>query len=456
MIDEVTIEKIKSAIDIIDVVSGYVELKKRGASYVGLCPFHEDHSPSLYVTPARNSWHCFVCDEGGDAISFVMKKEGISYPEALKLLSKKYSIEIPEHYLPKDEWIRRKQTEAMLAVNNATMQYYEACLTSSDDAVGMEYFRKRGFNGETLAKFHVGYAPKDSDIIGAVKDKGLKMKYLMPSDSDIHFKSGKSLHVENGVGTIMQLSGRFVDCFAGRVIFPWFNVKGDVVAFGGRKLDQATHGVEKKYRNSPDSLVYHKSRELWGLYHAKSAIMREGFAYITEGYTDVMMLHQIGIENVVGNSGIALSSEQANFLSRYTKNIVLLYDSDAAGINAAKRAIHILLQQGLNVSVILLPEGEDPDSFARQHTTDEVKDYLTAHKQDFVAFLCSTTLNNTADIVSRAEAINAILSNISLVKDDILRELYVKELSDNSGVAEDVLRNQIDVNETDKDALPQH
>ena len=413
MIDQTTIERIKSAIDIVDVISDYVELKKCGASYVGLCPFHDDHSPSFYVTPARNSWHCFVCDEGGDAISFIMKKEGISYPETLKLLAKKYSIEIPERYLPREEWIRQKQTEAMLAVNKATMEYYEACLAAPDDATGMEYFRQRGFTDETLAKFHVGYAPNNSDIIGAVKEKNLDMKYLMPSDSDVHFKSGRTIHVENGVGTITQINGRFTDCFAGRVIFPWLNVKGDVVAFGGRKLDQATHGVEMKYRNSPESLVYHKSRELWGLYQAKSSIMREGFAYITEGYTDVMMLHQTGIENVVGNSGTALSQEQTKLLSHYTKNIVLLYDADAAGINAAKRAIPILLQQGLNVSIVLLPEGEDPDSFARQHTTEEVKDYLTAHKQDFVAFMCSTMLNNTADIASRAEAINAILANIS-------------------------------------------
>ena len=443
MIDQSIIEKIKAAADIVDVVSDYVELTKRGASYVGLCPFHDDHSPSFYVTPSRGSWHCFVCDEGGNAINFVMKHEGLSYPEALRRLARKYSIEIPERYLSKDEWIRQKRAEDLLAVNAATMQYYASSLATADEGVGLEYFRQRGFSDATLATYHVGYAPQHSDVMGAVKDSGQEMKYLMPSDSEMHFRSGKSLHVEHGVGTIMQVDGRFVDVFSGRVIFPWLNAAGEVVAFGGRKLDQATHGVTMKYRNSPESLVYRKSRELWGLCQAKAAIQKEGLAYITEGYTDVMMLHQTGIENVVGTAGTALTEEQARLLGRYARHVVLLYDADEAGIAAARRAIPILLRQGLNVSVVLLPEGEDPDSFARQHTPEDVKAYLTAHKQDFVRFLSDRLLKPTDDLPTRAEAINAILADIALINDAILRDLYLQQLSDITRISKETLAGQL-------------
>lgn len=426
-----TIDRIKAAIDVVDVVGDYVELKKRGASYVGLCPFHDDHSPSFYVSPSRGTWRCFVCDEGGDAISFVMKKEMVSFIEALKILARKYSIEIPERYLPKEEWIRQKQTKAMLAVNEVTMQYYEASLAGS---VGVEYFRRRGFTDETMQKFHVGFAPERSDVIGAVKEKGLEMKYLLPSETDVTFKSGNTIHVENGVGTVKQVDGRFVDAFAGRVMFPWFNVNGKVVGFGGRKLDEATHGVEMKYRNSPDSIVYHKSRELWGLYQAKAAIARAHEAYMVEGYTDVMSLHQTGIENVVANSGTALSEDQVKLLARFAKTVTIIYDADKAGIAAANRAIPILLRFGINVNVVLLPEGEDPDSFCRQHSKDEVEAYLTAHKQDFVAFMNATLLASSTSTVEQAQALHAILDNIRLVQDTILRELFIKELAEISGI----------------------
>lgn len=443
MIDKAIVEQIKSAIDIVDVIGDFVELKKRGASYVGLCPFHNDHSPSFYVSPSRGTWHCFVCDEGGDAVSFLMKKLNISYPEALKHLASRYSISIPEKYRPKDEWKKLKDIEAMLAVNDATMQYYESCLTDSEDTTGMDYFHQRGFTDDTLHKFHVGYAPVRSNVIGAIKDKGLEMKYLMPSNSVMTFKSGKTLHVTNGTGTIFQTNGRFADKFIGRVIFPWFNVKGDVIAFGARKLDAATKGVMMKYCNSSDSLVYHKNKELWGLYQAKSAITKTNEVIMVEGYTDVMMFHQIGIENVVSNSGTALSIEQARLLFRFTNNILLVYDSDKAGIDAAVRAIPILLQQGLNVRIALLPEGEDPDSFTHSHSADEVHNYLQTHKQDFVAFMSDRLLKDNADTNSRAEGINVILANIALVNDAILRELYVKELANLSGISEDVIKKEM-------------
>lgn len=444
--DKETIKKIKAAIDIVDVVGEYVDLKQKGANYVGLCPFHDDHTPSFYVSPLRKRCRCFVCDEGSDAIGFLMKKLGISFPEALKKLAEKYSIVIPERYLPKDEWIKQKDMEAMLTVNEATMEYYEACLHNPDETTGINYFRQRGFTYETLKKFHAGYAPVTSDVIGAVKAKGLKTKYLMPTGADVTYKSGSTLHVRNGVGTVFQTNdGHFIDAFAGRVIFPWINVSGKVVGFGGRKLDSATKGVEMKYRNSLDSLIYNKGKELWGLFQAKNAIIKENKVYMVEGYTDVMMFHQIGIENVVANSGTALNEEQVKLLSRYTNNVTLIYDSDKAGINAAQRAITLFLKHGMNVNIVMLPEGEDPDSFARNHTAEEVKAYLNDNKQNFVSFLNSILLAPATEIPEKSEAINTILANISLVKDAIPRELYIMELSKVSDIDIQILRNCLDV-----------
>lgn len=439
-IDKETADRIKAAIDIVEVIGDYVDLRRRGASYVGLCPFHDDHSPSFYVSPTRRRWHCYVCDEGGDAISFLRKKLAISYPEALKILAAKYSITIPEEYLSKEEWKKQKTIETLLAVNEATMEYYQTSLTSPDDTTGMDYFLRRGFTEDTVKRFQVGYAPLMSEVMGAVKERNLEMKYLMPSDSVMNFKSGKSLPVENGVGTIAQINGRFVDNFSGRVIFPWLNTKGQVVGFAGRKLDEATKGVEMKYRNSPESMVYHKSHELWGLYQAKTAMVKANEAFIVEGYTDAMMLSQTGIGNVVATAGVALSKEHAALLSRFTKNIVLVYDADAAGISAAQRGVNILLQIGMNVSVVLLPEGEDPDSFARTHSSDEVREYLTTHKQSFVAFLYDVMLKGITDPIPCASAINAILATISYVHDPILRALYHQELSTLTGLPESLLK----------------
>lgn len=436
MIDRATEERIKSAIDIVDIIGEHVQLKKKGASYVGLCPFHDDHSPSFYVSPSRCTWHCFVCDEGGDAITFLMKKLNLTYPEALKHLAAKYSIPIPEQYLPKEEWIKQKEMETMLSVNEASMLYYESCLASTDDTVGLKYFHGRGFTNETIKAYHVGYSPVKSDIIGAVKEKELEMKYLMPSDSDITFKSGKILHVENGVGTIFQVNGRFLDCFSGRVIFPWLNANGQVVAFGGRKLDEATKGVEMKYRNSPESLVYRKSHELWGLYQAKSAITRANEAYLVEGYTDVMMLHQTGVENVVSCAGTALSSTQAHLLHRFCTNVTLMFDGDDAGLKAAIHNIAPLLQEGMNVKVIVLSYNEDPDNLAKRLATPEVLNtYLRTNTIDFLDFCTLYIINKETDIPTKAAAITDLINLIGNIPDEMTRSLYLAECHKRFGIA---------------------
>lgn len=372
-----------------------------------------------------------------------MKKLGITYPEALKQLARKYGIDIPEKYLPIDEWIKQKNIEAMLKVNDVVMQYYESCLAAADNGVGMEYFRKRGFTDETIREFRVGYAPQKSDAIGAIREKNLDMKFILTQDTDVTFKSGKTMHVDNGTGIVYQSNGRFIDRFAGRAIFPWLDKSGKVVAFGGRKLDEATKGVSMKYVNFPESLVYSKGKELWGLCQAQTAIRNSKAVYIVEGYTDVMMLHQVGIENVVSNSGTALSADQARLLKGYTKNVTLVYDADKAGKSAAFRGIPILLQQGLNVKVLLLPEGEDPDSFARKSSPADVADYFTKHAQNFVTFMASMLIKEEDNLPTKADSIHEILDNISLVSDNILRALYLKELSALSGLSEDVLRMEI-------------
>lgn len=447
MIDKATEDKIKAAVDIVEVIGDYVELKKQGVRYVGLCPFHDDHHPSFYVTPQRGTCHCFTCGAGGDSIGFLMKKLGITYPEALERLARKYCIDIPKEHLSKDEWKKQKSMEAMLTVNDVVMKYYESCLAEADNGIGMEYFRKRGFTDDTLRNFRVGYAPQQSDAIGAIREKELDMKFILTQDTDVTFKSGKTMHVDCGTGIVYQAGGRFIDRFAGRAIFPWLDLSGKVVAFGGRKLDEATKGVPMKYVNSPDSLVYSKGKELWGLYQAQAAIKKANAVYIVEGYTDVMMLYQVGIENVVSNSGTALSTGQVCLLKRHTRNVTLVYDADKAGRNAAFRGIPLLLQQGLNVSVLLLPEGEDPDSFARKNTAEDVLEYFAKNASDFVAFMAGELLHEGMNLADKAGVLRKILENIAWVDDNILRALYLKELSSLSEVEYDVLKAEIESKE---------
>ena len=427
MIDRATVDKIMDAVNIVDVVGEFVNLRKSGVNYKGLCPFHDDKTPSFMVSPARQICKCFSCGEGGNAINFLMKHEQITYPEALRWLAKKYNIEIQERELSDDEKREQSERESMFVVNEWACDYFHDILKNNVDgmAIGKQYFRSRGVRDDIIEKFKLGFALTKRDaLINEAKRKGYKEEFLV--------KTGLCIENEHGV----------YDRFAGRAIFPWLNVSGKVVAFGGRKLDAATKGVQQKYVNSPDSEIYHKERELYGIYQAKKAIVKEDCVYMVEGYTDVIAMHQCGLENVVANSGTALSIYQIRLLHRFTPNIVLLYDGDEAGIHAAMRGTDMLLQEGMNVKVLLLPDGDDPDSFSRKHTAQQFKEYIEQHQTDFIEFKTDLLLKNVKDPVKRAEAINNIVRSVSVIPDPIVRATYITECSRRLDVNERTLISQ--------------
>jgi DNA primase len=415
------------AVNIVDVVGEFVNLRKSGVNYKGLCPFHDDKTPSFMVSPARQICKCFSCGEGGNAVNFLMKHEQITYPEALRWLAKKYNIEIQERELSDDEKREQSERESMFVVNEWACDYFHDILKNNVDgmAIGKQYFRSRGVRDDIIEKFKLGFALTKRDaLVNEAKRKGYKEEFLV--------KTGLCIENEHGV----------YDRFAGRAIFPWLNVSGKVVAFGGRKLDAATKGVQQKYVNSPDSEIYHKERELYGIYQAKKAIVKEDCVYMVEGYTDVIAMHQCGLENVVANSGTALSIYQIRLLHRFTPNIVLLYDGDEAGIHAAMRGTDMLLQEGMNVKVLLLPDGDDPDSFSRKHTAQQFKEYIEQHQTDFIEFKTDLLLKNVKDPVKRAEAINNIVRSVSVIPDPIVRATYITECSRRLDVNERTLISQ--------------
>ena len=428
MIDRATIDKIMDATNIVDVVGEFVTLRKSGVNYKGLCPFHDDKTPSFMVSPSKQICKCFACGEGGTAINFLMKHEQITYPEALRWLAKKYSIEIQEKELTDEEKKEQSDRESMLIVNEWALSYFHELLKSDPDgiAIGKQYFRSRGIRDDIIEKFQVGFAlPRRDALATAAKSKGYQEEFLV--------KTGLCIRNEKGL----------YDRYAGRVIFPWLNVSGRVVAFGGRLLDARTKGVQQKYVNSPDSEIYHKERELYGLYQSKKAIAKEDRVYMVEGYTDVIAMHQCGLENVVANSGTALSVHQIKLLRRFTQNITLLYDGDEAGIHAAMRGTDMLLAEGMNIKVLLLPDGDDPDSFSKKHTAQEFKDYIEQNATDFITFKTRLTVENVTDPVKRSEAIGGIVKSISVIPDQILRSTYLSELSQRMGIKEQTLLNSM-------------
>ena len=428
MIDRATIDKIMDATNIVDVVGEFVTLRKAGVNYKGLCPFHDDKTPSFMVSPSKQICKCFACGEGGTAINFLMKHEQITYPEALRWLAKKYNIEIQEKELTEEEKKEQSDRESMFIVNDWAMHYFQDVMKNDPDgiAIGRQYFRSRGIRDDIIEKFNLGYALQKRDaLVLAAQKAGYQAEFL--EKTGLCIKGEKGLH----------------DRYAGRVIFPWLNVSGRVVAFGGRLLDSRTKGVQQKYVNSPDSEIYHKERELYGLFQAKKAIAKEDRVYMVEGYTDVIAMHQCGLENVVANSGTALSTHQIRLLRRFTQNITLLYDGDEAGIHAAMRGTDMLLAEGMNIKVLLLPDGDDPDSFSRKHSAQELKDYIEQNQTDFITFKTRLTVENVTDPVKRSEAIGGIVKSISMIPDQILRSTYLSELSQRMGIKEQTLLNSM-------------
>ena len=424
MIDRATVDKIIDAARIVDVVGEFVTLKKSGVNYKGLCPFHDDRNPSFMVSPSKNICHCFVCGKGGTPANFLMEHEQITYPEALRWLAKKYNIEIVEKEMTDEEREAQSERESMFIVNEWAKDWFHDILKNDPDgiAIGKQYFRSRGVRDDIIEKFQLGYAPQKRDALAqASKIKGYKPEFLV--------KTGLCIEGEKGV----------YDRYAGRAIFPWFNVSGKVVAFGGRVLDSRTKGVAQKYVNSPDSDIYHKERELYGIYQAKKAIVKEDRVFMVEGYTDVIAMHQAGIENVVANSGTALSTYQIHMLHRFTNNITLLYDGDEAGIHAAMRGTDMLLEEGMNIKVLLLPDGDDPDSFARKHSTEELKQYIEENQTDFITYKSRLTVENVTDPVKRSEAIGGIVKSISVIPDQILRSTYLSDFAHRINMKEQTL-----------------
>lgn len=413
------------ATNIVEVVSEFVSLRKSGANYKGLCPFHDDTTPSFYVSPARGICHCFTCGKGGNAVNFLMEHEQMTYPESLRWLARKYHIEIQERELSEEEKRQENERESMFIVNEWAAKYFQNILHHDVDglAVGMQYFRSRGFRDDIIQKFQLGFdLPERNKLPETAIQEGYQREFLI--------KTGLCYERDHG---------ELVDRFAGRAMFPWIGVSGKVVAFGGRVLDSRTKGVNQKYVNSPDSEIYHKERELYGIYQAKRAIAKEDRVYMVEGYTDVISMHQSGIENVVANSGTALSKYQIHLLHRFTSNIVLLYDGDAAGIHAALRGTDMLLAEGMNVKVLLLPDGNDPDSFARSHTAEEFRQYVEEHQMDFIEFKTDVLLKGVTDPIKRSEAINSIIFSVSVITDQIIRATYIHDCSVRLGIAEATL-----------------
>ena len=428
MIDQPTIDRILDAANIVDVVSEFVTLRKRGVNYVGLCPFHDDKTPSFYVSPAKNICKCFACGEGGTAVHFIMKHEQLSYFDALRYLAKKYNIEIHERELTDKEKQIRSDRESMLIVNAWAQKYFTMLLNEHIDGktIGMRYFAERGFREDTIRKFQLGYSLEQRDALyQAALKSGYKKEYLE--------KTGLVIAYEDG---------RVNDRFRGRVIFPVHSLSGKVVAFGGRvlKKDEKT----AKYVNSPESEIYHKSNELYGIYFAKQAIVKADRCFLVEGYTDVISMHQSGVENVVASSGTALTHGQIRLIHRFTNNITVLYDGDAAGIKAAIRGIDLLLEEGMNVKVVLLPDGEDPDSFARSHSASEFAEFIRQNETDFVRFKTKLLLAEAGnDPVKRSALIGDIIRTIAIVPDNITRTIYIRECSAKMEIDEQVVLNEV-------------
>ena len=415
MIDRLTVDRILDAANIVDVVSDFVTLKRAGANLKGLCPFHDDRTPSFMVSPSKNICKCFACGKGGTPVHFIMEHEQLTYPEALRYLAKKYHIEVKEREQTDEEKAVQSERESMFAVNEWANEWFQQQMNDTVDgrAIGMAYFRQRGFRDDIIKKFQLGFCPDKYDAQWqAAKGEGFNEDFIL----------------KTGICIRNEQTGKIYDRFRGRVIFPIHTISGKVVGFGGRVLDSRTKGVQVKYQNSPESAIYSKKRELYGLYQAKQAIVKNELCYLVEGYTDVMAMHQQGVENVVASSGTSLTEEQIRAIHRFTENIVVIYDGDAAGIKASQRGIDMLLAEGMNVKLLLLPDGDDPDSFARKHTATEYQEYLRDHQVDFIHFKTDLLLQEAQnDPIKLSRLVNNIVQSLAVIPDDITRTFYIKE-----------------------------
>ena len=430
MIDRVTIDRILDAAQIVDVVSEFVTLKRAGANYKGLCPFHDDRTPSFIVSPAKGLCKCFACGKGGNAVHFIMAHEQLSYPDALRYLAKKYHIEIKEEEQTDEQKQAQSERESMFVVNEWARSYFQQQLNDTEDgrAIGMAYFRSRGFRDDIIQKFQLGFCPSKRNACSKeALSKGYNEEYLL--------STGLCYKRDNG---------ELQDRFSGRVIFPIHTLSGKTVGFGGRVLDAATKGVNIKYQNSPESAIYNKRRELYGLFQAKQAIVKNDLCYLVEGYTDVISMHQAGVENVVSSSGTALTTEQIRMIHRFTDNITVLYDGDAAGIKASERGIDMLLAEGMNVKLLLLPDGEDPDSFARKHNATEYQSYLRDNQVDFIRFKTNLLLEDAqGDPIKLSRLVNNIVQSIAVIPDEITRSVYTRETASMLSMDEKLLASGV-------------
>ncbi len=428
MIDRATIDRIFAAANIVEVVSDFVTLKKKGVNYQACCPFHNEKTPSFIVSPSKGLFKCFGCGKGGNAVTFVMEHENMSYVEALKYVAKKYNIEVQEHELTPEEIKHNDDRESMMVVTSFAADYFVDALYNTQEGmnVGIGYFRERGFSDATIRKFGLGFCPKPSD---AFSRKALAAGYKED------FLVGTGL-------TIKRETGGYYDRFSERVIFPIHSVSGRVIAFGGRTLRKDKNVA--KYLNSPESEIYHKSDVLYGIYFAKKAITQNDYCILVEGYTDVISMHQSGVENVVASSGTSLTEGQIRLISRFTKNVTVIYDGDSAGIKASLRGIDMILRAGLNVRVVLMPEGEDPDSFARSHSALEVQTYIREHEEDFIAFKTRILLADAErDPIKRAALITDIVESIAEIPDPITRSVYIKECARTTDTDAQILTREV-------------
>jgi DNA primase len=445
LIHKEDIDKIFETARVEDVVADYVSLKKRGANLIGCCPFHNEKTPSFYVSPAKGIYKCFGCGKGGHAINFIMEHDRLTYPEALRYLAKKYHIEITEEEQTAEQVQFQNDRESLLVVSSFAQKHFSENLYNTDEgkSIGLGYFRERGLREDIIEKFHLGYSLNQRNAFtDNALATGYKMEYLVKSGLTIEYKNESERDIDDVDEEKKTSQLKHADRFFGRVMFPIQNQSGRVIAFGGRTL--RTDKKTSKYVNSPETEIYHKSDVLYGLYHSKVAIQKEKFCFLVEGYMDVIAMHQAGVENVVASSGTALTAGQIKLVQRFTNDIIISYDGDQAGINAALKGIDLLLEEGMNVKVLLFPDGEDPDSYSKKVGTQELKDFIVNKAQNFIDYQAHILTKGTKnDPLKKAEAIKKIVSSIALIPDAIYRSVYVKECSRIMEVEEAILLSEL-------------